>query len=103
MNAVRRESNYSGYWGNEDQSLSVHLHSRHEVADILRSSEIPTIEFRASIVIGSGSPSFEMIRALVQRLPDCPLLARNKLPANVKCCIISCPLLVRLPIYINYG
>ena len=30
---------------------------------------IPTIEFRASIVIGSGSLSFEMIRALVQRLP----------------------------------
>ena len=30
---------------------------------------VPTIEFRASIVIGSGSLSFEMIRALVQRLP----------------------------------
>jgi hypothetical protein len=39
------------------------------VADILRSSAVPTIEFRASIVIGSGSLSFEMIRALVQRLP----------------------------------
>jgi hypothetical protein len=45
------------------------LRSRQEVADILRSSEVPTIEFRASIVIGSGSLSFEMIRALVQRLP----------------------------------
>jgi len=52
-----------------DQALSAHLRSRHEVADILRSSEIPTIEFRASIVIGSGSLSFEIIRALVQRLP----------------------------------
>ena len=60
---------YLGGLGNEDQSLSAHLRSRHEVADILRSSEIPTIEFRASIVIGSGSLSFEMIRALVQRLP----------------------------------
>ena len=39
------------------------------MANILRSSGIPTIEFRASIVIGSGSLSFEMIRALVQRLP----------------------------------
>src|SRR6204780_1723612 len=60
---------YLGGLGNEDQGLSANLRSRHEVADILRSSQIPTIEFRASIVIGSGSLSFEMIRALVQRLP----------------------------------
>jgi uncharacterized protein YbjT (DUF2867 family) len=65
---------YLGGLGNQDQALSAHLRSRHEVADILRSSEVPTIEFRASIVIGSGSLSFEMIRALVQRLPAmiCP-------------------------------
>jgi uncharacterized protein YbjT (DUF2867 family) len=60
---------YLGGLGNQDQALSTHLRSRHEVADILRSSEVPMIEFRASIVIGSGSLSFEMIRALVQRLP----------------------------------
>jgi uncharacterized protein YbjT (DUF2867 family) len=60
---------YLGGLGNQDHELSAHLRSRHEVADILRSSGIPTIEFRASIVIGSGSLSFEMIRALVQRLP----------------------------------
>jgi uncharacterized protein YbjT (DUF2867 family) len=60
---------YLGGLGNQDQALSAHLRSRHEVADILRSSTVPTIEFRASIVIGSGSLSFEMIRALVQRLP----------------------------------
>jgi len=60
---------YLGGLGTEGSSLSAHLRSRQEVADILRSSEVPTIEFRASIVIGSGSLSFEMIRALVQRLP----------------------------------
>ena len=60
---------YLGGLGDRDEALSAHLRSRHEVADILRSSGIPTIEFRASIVIGSGSLSFEMIRALVQRLP----------------------------------
>jgi uncharacterized protein YbjT (DUF2867 family) len=60
---------YLGGLGIQDQALSAHLRSRHEVADILRSSAVPTIEFRASIVIGSGSLSFEMIRALVQRLP----------------------------------
>jgi uncharacterized protein YbjT (DUF2867 family) len=30
---------------------------------------VPVIEFRASIILGSGSLSFEMIRALVERLP----------------------------------
>lgn len=60
---------YLGGLGDADKALSAHLRSRHEVADILRSCGVPTIEFRASIVIGSGSLSFEMIRALVQRLP----------------------------------
>jgi uncharacterized protein YbjT (DUF2867 family) len=49
--------------------LSPHLRSRQEVGEILRRSGIPTVELRASIVIGSGSLSFEMIRALVEKLP----------------------------------
>ena len=49
--------------------LSAHLRSRQEVGRILRESGVPTIELRASIVIGSGSASFEMIRALVEKLP----------------------------------
>ena len=49
--------------------LSAHLASRQEVGDILRSSGVPTIEFRASIVIGSGSASYEIVRALVETLP----------------------------------
>jgi len=49
--------------------LSTHLRSRQEVGRILRESGVATIEFRASIVIGSGSASFEMIRALVEKLP----------------------------------
>jgi uncharacterized protein YbjT (DUF2867 family) len=71
---------YLGGLGNQDQALSAHLRSRHEVADILRGSGVPTIEFRASIVIGSGSLSFEMIRALVQRLPVmiCPQWVETK-------------------------
>ena len=36
------------------RSLSEHLRSRQEVGEILRGSGIPTIELRASIVIGSG-------------------------------------------------
>ena len=52
--------------GNE---LSSHLSSRQEVGRILAGSGVQTIEFRASIVIGSGSLSFEMLRKLVERLP----------------------------------
>lgn len=60
---------YLGGLGEADSSLSPHLRSRHEVGELLRQSGIEVIEFQASIVIGSGSLSFEMIRALVQRLP----------------------------------
>ena len=49
--------------------LSPHLESRKEVGDILRSSGIQVIEFQASIILGAGSLSFEMIRALSERLP----------------------------------
>lgn len=48
---------------------SPHMRSRMETGNILRASGIPVIELRASIVIGSGSASFELIRALVERLP----------------------------------
>ena len=59
---------YLGGLGQGD-GLSAHLRSRQEVGRILRESGTPTIEFRASIILGSGSFSFEMIRALVERLP----------------------------------
>lgn len=52
-----------------DENLSPHLASRQEVGRVLRESGVPTIELRASIIIGSGSLSFEMIRSLVKRLP----------------------------------
>jgi len=60
---------YLGGLGDAAQRLSRHLRSRHEVGEVLRASGVPVIEFRASIVIGSGSLSFELIRALVERLP----------------------------------
>ena len=60
---------YLGGLGDSRDQLSAHLRSRHEVGEILRSSGVQVIEFRASIVIGSGSLSFELIRALVEKLP----------------------------------
>src|SRR5215207_8266843 len=52
-----------------DTGLSPHLSSRHEVGRILRESGVATVEFRASVILGSGSLSFELVRALVERLP----------------------------------
>tara|TARA_B100001248_G_scaffold132039_1_gene99194 strand:- start:6442 stop:7929 length:1488 start_codon:yes stop_codon:yes gene_type:complete len=49
--------------------LSAHMESRLRVGEILRESGIPVIEFRASVILGSGSISFEIVRALVERLP----------------------------------
>lgn len=64
---VRRIVYLGGLGRGED--LSLHLRSRQEVGRLLRQTGVPVIEFRAGIVIGSGSLSFEMIRALVERLP----------------------------------
>ena len=60
---------YLGGLADESLPLSPHLRSRLEVGRLLRASGVPVIELRASIVIGSGSLSFEMIRALVEHLP----------------------------------
>jgi uncharacterized protein YbjT (DUF2867 family) len=60
---------YLGGLGDSRYELSPHLASRHEVGEILVTSGAQVIELRASIVIGSGSLSFELIRALTERLP----------------------------------
>lgn len=60
---------YLGGLGDASAALSAHLRSRHEVGRILAASGVPTVELRASIVIGSGSLSFELVRSLVERLP----------------------------------
>ena len=51
-----------------DGKLSSHLASRQEVGRVLRESGVVTVELRASIIIGSGSLLFEMIRSLVDKL-----------------------------------
>ena len=60
---------YLGGLADDASSLSTHLKSRAETGDALRASGVPVIEFRASIVVGAGSLSFEIVRALVERLP----------------------------------
>jgi uncharacterized protein YbjT (DUF2867 family) len=55
-------------------NLSEHLRSRLQTGDTLRSAGIPVTEFRAGVIVGSGSISFEMIRYLTERVPAmiCP-------------------------------
>ena len=60
---------YLGGLGEDNDELSSHLASRQQVGDVLRGSGVPVTEFRAAIVVGSGSISFEMIRYLTERLP----------------------------------
>lgn len=60
---------YLGGLGDEDEKLSKHLRSRHEVGKILKLSGAQVIELRASIIIGSGSLSFELVRSLTRKLP----------------------------------
>ena len=60
---------YLGGLATGDEVFSKHLRSRIETGQVLRASGVPVVEFRASVVIGSGSLSFELIRALVERLP----------------------------------
>ena len=66
---VRRIIYLGGLGDDNDPNLSPHLRSRHEVGKILRDSGVETVEFRASLVIGTGSLSFDLVKSLTDRLP----------------------------------
>lgn len=53
------------------ESASEHLLSRIETGEILsgRADQVQCVWFRAGVIIGSGSASFEIIRNLVEKLP----------------------------------
>lgn len=60
---------YLGGLGELGSGLSEHLRSRREVETVLESSGVPVTSFRAAMILGSGSASFEILRYLVERLP----------------------------------
>ena len=60
---------YLGGLGDPDSELSEHLRSRQQTGDNAAGVGVPVTEFRAGIIVGSGSVSFEMIRYLAERLP----------------------------------
>jgi uncharacterized protein YbjT (DUF2867 family) len=60
---------YLGGLGDPEKVHSKHLVSRQEVGRFLAEGGVKVIEFRAAVIVGSGSASFEMIRHLTERLP----------------------------------
>ena len=66
---VQRIIYLGGLGDDTDPKLSPHLRSRHEVGEILRNSGVETIEFRAGMVVGAGSLSYQLMKSLTDRLP----------------------------------
>lgn len=60
---------YLGGLGETGDGLSEHLQSRLEVGRILLAGNFATTFLRAAVIFGAGGASFEMIRALVEKLP----------------------------------
>jgi uncharacterized protein YbjT (DUF2867 family) len=56
-----------------DESTSKHLAARHETAEALAAEGPPLTYFRAAMVIGPGSESYELLRGIVERLPLMPV------------------------------
>lgn len=87
---------YLGGLGETGPGLSEHLASRRAVEEALAAGAVPLTAFRAGVILGSGSASFEILRYLVERLPvmvtprwvgtECqPIAVRNVLHALVAC------------------
>jgi uncharacterized protein YbjT (DUF2867 family) len=60
---------YLGGLGDATGALSEHLRSRQDTGASLGTAGVPVTEFRAAVIVGSGSVSFEMIRYLTERVP----------------------------------
>jgi uncharacterized protein YbjT (DUF2867 family) len=60
---------YLGGLGNDQEKLSKHLASRHKTGQILKDNLPQVIEFRASMVVGHGSISYDIVTNLIHKLP----------------------------------
>ena len=63
---------YLGGLADPDQHIAPHMRSRIETGRVLREGKIPVTEFRAGVIAGSGSISFEMIRFMTELFPIVP-------------------------------
>ncbi len=55
-----------------DRHIAAHMLSRIQTGETLREGKVPVTEFRAGVIVGSGSISFEMIRFLTEFFPILP-------------------------------
>jgi len=71
---------YLGGLAEPEETLSSHLKSRQEVADELQRGPVPVTQLKASVIIGSGSASYEIIKHLIKNFPVflIPSWAKNK-------------------------
>jgi len=71
---------YLGGLADPEQHIAPHMRSRIETGKVLRHGKVPVTEFRAGVITGSGSISFEMIRFTTELFPIVPgpLWMKNK-------------------------
>src|SRR5215211_48856 len=71
---------YLGGLADPEQHIAPHMRSRIETGRVLREGKVPVTEFRAGVIAGSGSISFEMIRFMTELFPIVPgpLWMKNK-------------------------
>ena len=81
---------------------SEHLKSRLAVGEVLRSGSVPAVELRASMIIGNGSASWQIVRDLAMRLPamllpswtasrTCPIALEDVVVALVRALDVPLP------------
>lgn len=82
---------YLGGLGDPATELSAHLRSRQQTGEALRESGVPVTEFRAGVIVGSGSLSFEMIRYLTERVPVmiCPRWVYTRIQPIAVCNVLD--------------
>ena len=64
---------YLGGLGDTIKEVPIRLANRKKVADELEKGSVPVTVLRASVIIGSGSASYEIIQHLVRTLPVLPV------------------------------
>lgn len=63
---------YLGGLADPNQDIAPHMRSRIETGEVLREGKTPVTEFRAGVIVGPGSISFEMIRFMTEQFPILP-------------------------------
>jgi uncharacterized protein YbjT (DUF2867 family) len=97
---VKRVIYLGGLGGDDDPShgkgtvgISAHLRSRHDVAVALEAEGPPLTYFRAAMIVGAGSESYELLRSIVRRLPALPTpdwLSSRTQPIGIRETVASC-------------